>query len=348
MKIMIATLYGAQNVGAFLQAFSLQTVVESVAGVGSCSFIRFSGQVAEHGSKLKKVAGYLKKGKLGHLVFKYRTAKKYRSVATVLHIDRQAFSADREYDTVVIGSDEVWNCASNSFVHHKQYFAKDIQAKKVIAYAPSAGNTRAETIRDNGVDFTGFRYLSARDGNACEIVREIDGREPCIVCDPTLLIDSFAPYLQPIQSKHRKSYILVYSYGLSKETVTQVKKFARHNKKRLISVGTYNVWCDENIVVNPFEFLSWLQCADLVITSTFHGAVLSVKLHKQMAVYAGNNYKINYFLQQMGLENRNASSETLDGIFSSQIDYEEIERKIECIRTLSMDYLKGALESHEN
>lgn len=341
MKVSIATLFGANNVGAFLQAFSLQTVLEDIVGKDNCVFLRFASNNTEQTSRLKKAIYYLKHFKIRHMLFKYQTAKSYRNVMGKLHIDRELFSENREYDVVVVGSDEVWNLDSRSFTHYPQYFAKKLTAKNIIAYAPSAGNINMKTVLANGLDFAGFHHLSARDRNTLRIVSEVDGRTPAIVCDPTLLMESFEPYLQPVEEKN---YILIYSYGASNGEIRQIKQFAKQNRKKLVSVGTYNAWCDKNIVVDPFGFLSWLKQADMVITTTFHGAVLAVKMHKQMAVYGRTSEKINGFLEQMGLENRNASKvKSLEAVFADPMNYPQIETELESLRQDSLRYLKEAL-----
>lgn len=341
MKVSIATLHGANNVGAFLQAYSLQTVIESVVGEGSCSFVRFPSGGAGKSSKLSKVMFYLKQGRLGTVLFKYKSAKKYAEAMPLLHMDPERFSPDKEYDTLVVGSDEVWNLGSTKFKHHPQFFAKDINAKKILSYAPSAGNCTVERMRELGADFSGFHHLSVRDENAYAAVREIDGRVPERVCDPTILIDSFDHL---IKSVSLKNYILVYSYGINRDDIAMIKKYARKQKKKLISVGTYNSWCDKNVVVGPVEFLSWLNGADEVITSTFHGTVLSMRLHKQMAVYTSTSQKVKNILKQMGLEERIVTSENqLSAVMDKTIDYVAVEEKIQEVREGSMQYLKTAL-----
>lgn len=345
MKVSIMTLHGANNVGAFLQAYSLQTVIESIAGEGSSSFIRFPSGGAGRISKLSKAMFYLKQGRLGTVMFKYRSAKKYAQAMSALHMDSEYFSPEKAYDTVVVGSDEVWNLDSKSFKHHPQFFAKNLKANNILSYAPSAGNCTVERMREMNADFSGFHHLSVRDENAYTTVREIDGRAPERVCDPTILIESFAHLIKPVAAKN---YILVYSYGISRDDITQIKKYARRQKKKLISVGTYNSWCDKNVVVGPVEFLSWLNGADEVITSTFHGTVLSMRLHKQIAVYTNSSKKVKNVLKQMGLENRIVSQDNeLPAVMESSIDYNAVEEKIREARAVSMQYLKKALGLHE-
>lgn len=342
MKVSIVTLHEANNVGAFLQAFSLQKTIESLVGEGNCSFLRFLSSNKGANSKLKKAVSYLKQGRLGTVLFKYRTAKKYEEALCLLHIDSVPFSVEQEYDTIVVGSDEVWNLGSTKFEHYIQYFAKDITANNIVAYAPSTGNCTAEKMKELGADFSGFHHLSVRDKNAYAAVIEIDGRTPEIVCDPTFLPESFAVHIKPVS---QKNYILVYSYGLGRETVRQIKQYARAHKKKLISVGTYNAWCDKNIVVGPIEFLSWLHGADAVITSTFHGTVLSMRLHKKFAVFTQNNQKVKNVLVEMDLSHREVSAPAaLADVLEDQIDYNAVEEKILAARKNSMRYLRKALE----
>ena len=340
MDISILTLYGANNVGAFLQAFSLQQVLGEICKDSNICFVRFPS--AEQ-SKMKKAFHYFKSLKFSKLYFKYKTSKKYGSIIKMLNIDEELFSESRKYDTVVVGSDEVWNIKSNTFIHRPQYYAQNLSADNIISYAPSAGNSQIKDFAEAGIDFSGFDNLSARDETTAAIVQKINGRIPPIVCDPTLLIESFDSYIHPVEEKN---YILVYSYELDKKSINEIKNYARSHNKKLISVGVYNGWCDKNIVADPFEFLSWLASADQVITSTFHGTVLSVKLHKQAAVYAHTSNKIKGFLKQMSLDTINVSTgNNLSEVLENPIPYDQVEVKIKEIRDSSMKYLRGALKN---
>lgn len=340
MKISILTLFSANNVGAFLQAFSLQNVLIEIAPSANVSFIRFPSSAD---NKIGKVAYYLKKLEVRKIIFKYLSSKKYARVLNQLRVDNIPFSSERQYDTVIVGSDEVWNIDSNNFTHHPQYFAHQIRAKHIISYAASANTVEFDSMLASGYDFCNFESLSVRDDNTFNLVKKIDGRTPQMVCDPTMLINSFDAYISNIKMKN---YILVYSYELTKRDIRAIKEFAKKKKKKLISVGTYNKWCDKNIVVNPFEFLSWLSAADLVITSTFHGTVLSIRLHKQVAVFAQTSHKVKCFLNQMGLNERCMDDDkSLDEVFTNPINYDLVEDRINFLRTSSIKFLKEALEN---
>ncbi len=344
MKVYIETLYEANNVGAFLQAYSLQTVLQKYVGKDNVEFIKMpkkNGSGAGN-TKLQKVLFYLKQREFRKVLFKYKTSKKYCEVFNKLNISKDEFDKSKKYEMVVVGSDEVWNLASDNFTHHEQYFAKNISSDCIISYAPSANETTVELVKENKMDFSGFKYISVRDEKTYNLVRSISGITPQYVCDPTLLVDDFGGWFNPVDENN---YILVYSYGMDKESINEVKRFAKENKKKLISVGTYNSWCDNNIVVNPFEFLGWLKKADYVIASTFHGTVLSVRMQKNVIVYSRGSHKINHFLNQMNLLDRNMSEgNSLNDIVSKDIDYKRINRKIEEIRKDSIRFIEHAID----
>ncbi len=348
MNISILTLHEANNVGAFLQAYSLQSVLNKLQGVNSVSFIRFPNQGVEN-SKFLKAIGYIKQREPRKVIYKYRSSKKYAQVAIFLNINKEYFEPNKQYDVIVVGSDEVWNVTSNNFTHHPQYFGKKIKANRIISYAASGNNTVPSELFEEGMDFSSFSAISVRDENTFELVSTVSAVQPEIVCDPTILIEDFDDVIRPVD---RSDYILVYSYELGKEEIANIISFAKARKKKLISVGTYNSWCDENIVADPFEFLSWLKAADYVITSTFHGGVLSVKLQKEFAIYTHSkenpiNHKIMDFLIRTDLQRRDAAIYSLNEIFKEKVDYVLVNKIIQKFTDHSLQFLKEALNIYD-
>ena len=341
MKVDIVTIYDANNVGAFLQGYSLQTVLSQLYGAENVEFLRMPRADISN-SKLSKVLFYLKQRKIRQVWFKYKTSKKYAGVASKLRMSNDVVNETMQYDRIVIGSDEVWNLEASNFTHHSQYFGRNIRANVIVAYAPSSNNTSKNTVINQNMDFSAFKSLSVRDKNTFNLVKEIDGRSPQYVCDPTLLVDSMEGWYAPV---NRNGYILVYSYELNKNAILEIRKYAKKVNKKLISVGTYNHWRDEKIVVNPLEFLGWMKSADAVVTSTFHGTVLATRFHKQIAVYAQTSHKVQDFLSRMGMEDRNVTDiHSLESVFSEKIDYERVGKRIDTYRKESLEFLQTALQ----
>ena len=342
MKIGIYTLHGAQNVGAFLQALSTQETLKQLGHEPMLVEIPVdSASSAKSSGTLQKVWKYLKRGGIPFVYFKYQMAKKFAGVRHMLQKGRVA--AGETLDAAVMGSDEIWNIENPTFYHHSAYFAIDVPAIKKIAYAACAGGVTSTVLVSANLDFSNFDFLSVRDESTATLVEDMTGISPTRVCDPTLLIDTLVPFAKPIDEH---GYIMVYSYGIPKKQIKEIKAFAKKMGKKLVSVATYNSWCDRNVVADPLEFLGWLINADFVITSTFHGAVLSTKFHKQYAVFCKGSLKVLDFLSYMHLEGRLVKeNNSLMDIQAFPIDYELVEEELCTYRAQSMEYLLQALEA---
>ena len=335
-RVTIFTLVGANNIGAFLQGFALKEVLARFGYE-----VEF-GVMPSHGkkdSKLSRVGYYMKHGNIKLLGYKMITARKYEQMRK--HLVFRNITEDEVLDVVVVGSDEVWNLESSSFYHHPQYFAKKLKAKKMISYAACCGNCSKEKLIENGLDFSGFDHISVRDAYTSDFVCSVDSRTPEIVLDPTFLLSSYESYLPDIAAK---DYIMIYSYGLDKNAIALVKKFAKQTGLKKYSVGTYNSWCDKNITADPFTMLAYLKNAAYVVTSTFHGTALSIKFNKEFTVFAGNGQKVLSLLNTFSLMSRDASeSADLKSIFSDPIDYRYVNSVLTDEIDKSVAYLTKAI-----
>ncbi len=341
MDIIIFTLTGANNIGAFLQAFSLAEVLKAEGH--NPAFAKFSAPASNGAAvKLEKILKYACHGKMKLLLYKIRSNKKYDEARKTLNF--KDFDETVCCDAAVIGSDEVWNVSSDSFIHQPQYFGERLKADRIISYAPSAGNTTVVQMQESGIDFQRFTNLSVRDETTYNLVCCLDDRKPEIVLDPTFLIDTYDPFLPKVVDN--TGYILVYSYGENID-IKSVKEFSEKVNLPLYSVGTYNSWCHKNIIVSPFEFLSYLKEAKYVITSTFHGTALSIKFNKQFVVYPGTSEKILSLLNEFYLNERNAAkSNDLQITFSKEINYETVNEILEEKRRKSLSFLLSALSAN--
>jgi len=340
MNMKVFTLEQAQNMGAFLQAFSMQEILRAEGH--TVSFARLgTGGGGTKADKVKKICHAFLQGGIPYVLFKYRAAKRYAAVAARLNRDPAVFDPRERFDVAVIGSDEVWNVGSTRFRHYPQYFAHEMNAGRRVAYAACSGNTTPETAGADAIDLSEFTAVSVRDDKTSELVRALTGNTPLKVCDPTLLIPSLTPYIKPVDET---GYILVYSYGLDKKEVASVRHLAKVMGKKLVSVATYNAWCDRNVVCDPFEFLGWLAGADFVITSTFHGTALSMKLGKQFAVFPKSSQKLWGLLRDYSLVSRVVTDQqTPVDLWRKQIDYQTINEGLERIRKASLSYLHDAI-----
>lgn len=257
------------------------------------------------------------------------------------------------FDTVVIGSDEVFNCAQKTwFGFSKQLFGEGLNANKVITYAASFGATTVDKLDKLGIKDTVASLLkkldriSVRDANSVKVVEELTGYTPNKNVDPVLIYD-YTRHMP--KSVNLKDYMIVYTYPgriTDKNEIDAIRAYAKSKGLQLVSIGHYFPWCDKTIVPHPFEVLAYFKQATCIVTDTFHGSVFSIKFNKQFCtiVRGMNSNKLTYLLEQFGLDGRIANNVSkLPSIMDTKIDYAPVNAKIKEEKERSISYLKENL-----
>ena len=332
----VVTLYHSQNYGAFLQGYAMQTSLEKL-GYQS-EFIRLQD------SEIKDLIFMIKTKNLPLAFFRFRQYLKYRTERHLLHLSLKGSRV--AYTAVIVGSDTLWDVQNPTILPKDEFLGKNLEADKIIAYAPSANMTTAADFRavyTQENPYESFCAIGVRDAKTQNLVRDITGSLPPIVCDPTLLLDRCEYPVSKPQFSHR--YILVYGYSFKQEEQEQIQMLAKKHGLVTVSIGLFNKWCDYNTTATVSEFLGYIEKADFVCTGTFHGTIFTTIFEKKSVVFARENYKVLDIIAKLGIENRNAS-DCLDRtveIAETELDYDKIEKQIEGLREQSLTFLKEAL-----
>jgi hypothetical protein len=251
-----------------------------------------------------------------------------------------------KYDTIIIGSDIVWNYEWDFLGKDSIYFGEKIEHKRLIAYAPSCGAANINNIPlfvKSGLPK--FSEISVRDENTANMVLNVLGRKPPIVADPTLIYDF--PILDTKNVINNTGpYLLVYAYSLRKIEIDSALKFAKDNGLKTISIAYSNVWCDENhINVGPFEWLAYFQNAQYVLTSTFHGTIFSIKCKKSFVTSSNEQIynKVQYLLESTGLMHRLINNTDFTSILKEEINYATVDSLLAPFISMSKEFLLKAL-----
>jgi hypothetical protein len=263
-------------------------------------------------------------------------------------------------DALVIGSDEVFNCTQiNPEVGFSpELFGYRANAKKVLSYAASFGNTTYKKLQNcNKIDelkgyLEKFSSISVRDENSFQVIKALIEKEPEINLDPVLMYD-FMPTI-PDKEK-RRNYIVIYAYRsrITTKEEEEIKAFATSQGKRLISVSGEMSWCDEHFKGNPFEVLDLFRHADYAITDTFHGTIFSIinrlkfvtLIRNSKGGVYGNQEKLQDLLVRLGLKDRSYSYEQdeLEDRLKAEIQYNHVFEIINKERQHTNQYLKEQL-----
>lgn len=264
-------------------------------------------------------------------------------------------SLPAQFDLVVIGSDEVFNCCQASTWGYTLQLYGDIDnAQEVISYAGSFGHTTYDQLTSFGIDQEigetmrqKLAAISVRDQNSYDIVKRLTGLEPQMHLDPVLIYG----YGQEIARQEKCSeskYLLVYSYQgriRDKKEIVAIKAFAKKRKLKLYSIYSRYGWCEQAIIPDtPFEVLGWFKNAEYVVTDTFHGTIFSLITGTKFAtiVRNTNTQKLTSLLKHFGLGNRavsNWENNELEAKLTSEIDWKQFNERLSEEREKSNAYI---------
>lgn len=357
MKVGILSMQRIINFGSFLQAFALKSIVEELGG--DVYFIDIEKGVSvkylKHSvvkiNKFNKIIKSIINLNIHHLILCYLYNKKREKKFTkvffpILGINKKY---SREFDLVIIGSDEVFNaCQDSSFGFTPQLFGKGIPAKKVISYAGSFGFTTMDDIIKNDIydsikeALGSFSSISVRDNNSFDIIKSLTTVAPKIHLDP-VLIYNWDKYQKSTPLK--KKYIIIYTYHnrITSAEKEAIIKMARSQKKEIISINTYYAWCDSSILPkSPFDIFDYFRNASDVVTDTFHGTIFSIvsKSNYCTIIRDSNKNKLEFllnFLKQSDRQVQNANEIELR--LATSPDYIETDQILSVHRKETMNYL---------
>ncbi len=195
------------------------------------------------------------------------------------------------YDTVLIGSDEVWNFRHPWYGSKPIFFGEGLRTRRLASYAASFGNHDAAHGIDPGwaQKLERFDAISVRDENSRALVRQGLDREPALVLDPCLQFPP--PAGEPGEARER--YLALYGHGFPDWFAAAVRGWADANGRRVVSIGYRNDWADvQAIEAGPEEFSALIAGADAVATNFFHGCVFALH-HGRPFVSAPSAYRYN-------------------------------------------------------
>lgn len=351
MKIAIVTVYNTENCGSFLQAYALRRTLEKLGNEVYFLYRDLKGTPNTFKTFLKSSLIKIAKFDFGYAANLRRRFKTFRAINKNQPIVYRNTNLFNEIECFVLGSDTIWNFSSRYFHNNKEtYLGINLPDVKKITYAPSAANTPCEVFEKDSEIKTAMHnldFISVRDQSTKDIVTKITGNEPCVVCDPTMLLDE-KDYdeiiLSDFKMKNQK-YILLYHFAaISQKKKEQILDLKKRTGFKIVSFGEYRSWCDDNPAYDPCSFLAYMKNAQYVITDTFHGTIFSAIYHKNFADYGVHKLKITNLLTQLSLtETLTEEDDFLADKFSTPLNYEKADEAMKKLRSESLNYIENAL-----
>ena len=364
MKIGILTFHSTDNYGAMLQAYALSVVVRAMGF--DCEIIDYRHKAITHGVEVlwpKDLVQYngLIKGsikavnrwRLGWFNRRNKDVKFNRFMNKRLPLSKKTYRTpeelcDAKYDAVLFGSDQIWNAElTRGFA--PEYFGKGISSRK-IAYAASSGTDNI--IREGEVLLRNFSALGIREQGLTDTLRN-KGFEAYTVLDPVLLLtpEQWRKIEAPLpQGLEKGRYIFVYTFD-EQPVYDLARKISEEEGLPIVIVR----WCGKNERFNdmiqmpdcsPEEFLTLIDQAAVVCTSSFHGTAFSVLFEKRFYCCTPDNFgsRTNSLLSQVGLLGCRVEKSMSTG---EMPDYRTATEQLSKLREQSLLFLKNAINSGE-
>jgi hypothetical protein len=282
MNIGILTFHRGPNYGGYLQAWHLR---EAVRRLGHHAELINYQNPSLRASERPILHNY-HPGTLRHAFRSWLKCRPFHSL--VKNFSPFPFTTDPaavpwgDFDTIIVGSDVVWDFQTPHFGHDPTYFGAQAsqQNTRFISYAASCGPANPNGQVPDWVKqgLRRFSAISVRDASTQELAMQATGATPELVVDPTWLNEDQAP-LRSIAP--HQPYLLLYGNCLDATRAAELRKFCR--KRGWIIVGAACEWKYADITLNgfdPFQWVELFQNAQAIVTATLHGLLYSIKSRK--------------------------------------------------------------------
>lgn len=384
MKIALAINYDYPDYGGMLQAFATQRVLEKhdimseaicfdnlkgeinlrkwkyfLSNITDLSIVKEKSKLIE--KKLRKKFNKELSGKLDerNKAFEWWCKKNF-TVSRAFEDWHDMSEAMRNYDAVVVGSDQLW-LPSNVYA---DYYTLNWVPEEVnkVCYATSFGIGEIPAKYESMYRSYLMRinHLSAREISGQRIINKFTGRDAQLVCDPALLLDKNGWDEVVSERLEEDKYIFCYFMGNNPDQRDFVKRLAKKTGCKVVALLHLDQYIptDEDYVdyvpydITPADFVSLVKHAEYVCTDSFHGTVFSINYSRPFFTFKrfnqkaslSTNTRITSLLSILRLENRLFEGNTsVDGKLDID-NWTDIQKRVSEFRGKSLAYLTDAIK----
>lgn len=340
MKVGILTFHCAENFGAVLQAYALQTFLEQRGHEVQIidyrpRYVCDKYNYFDDYFKTSYKKSWILFGKL--LIYNILTIEDKRKrkkgfnnfVFNFLKLTKKAYMTyeelnkginELEIDAIVCGSDQIWNpnvCEGLDPVYFADftYFSG-----KAISYAASIGQSvEKEYLQEYKQYMEKLDCISVREEKCKESLQFI--REDIqVVPDPVFLIEKSMWENLINEYQNQGKYILLYLLEESEQAYQLVEKMASEKNAKVIEIVINKKLSNRKRKFNtyascaPMEFVALIKNAEFVVTNSFHATAFSIIFNKEFCAvrHSVRTERIENLLQKFGMEERLKSPNDLE------------------------------------
>ncbi|MGO5327411.1 polysaccharide pyruvyl transferase family protein [Oscillospiraceae bacterium LCP21S3_A1] len=280
-KIGIVTLYGNSNYGNKLQNYAVQELYKEHGYEAETIVCRRKSWKRTIKNALRWFDIPEKRREIALTDFskKYLQVKKIESRSGLIDA-----SIAEEYEFFSVGSDQVWN----PLIRKKEkynFFLRFAKQNQRICLSPSISTDSipGECLREyiNGME--GFPYLSCREEEGTELIREVTKKNCYHTIDPTLAISKEKWLSFEEKCEAQKPYVLLFFLGDINDQTQRLIDTIR-NKFGLTVICPSDKH-SSYYCINPNQFVYLIDHAEIVLTDSFHATAFSINLNTPFYVF---------------------------------------------------------------
>jgi len=366
VKIGILTYHNNKNRGAILQAYSLWKSLKKKIKNSKVEIIDYRTRQKE----IKRLYSLNPKVLIRNLL-DFNTCANFLEdkdalssywIITDNHKKAVELLKKKNYDVLVVGSDEVWSYIKNESKRpfpNAYFLDPSINALKV-SYGASANKMKLESLSKTELKIykkyiSSFDKISVRDEHTEKLLEELGISEIQRVPDPTILIDFPQKDLKEILLSNGVSLdrpilaINQLNKDIGKPIVSHYKKkgyqIVAPNKSSLADVDLFRK-------VNPLEYYSLHKYFDFVISGSLHTSIFSIKNNTPFATLDFSSKdlidKKESLLEEFSLSDRyikvvNQNTENILNKIEKgekELDKKHVQKKINSMKQKGYSYIQ--------
>lgn len=265
-----------------------------------------------------------------------------------------------EADVYIAGSDQIWRPPINSDSAAGWFLWFGDESVRRISYAASMGEgIPAQELPLLKELLSHFDAVSVREESSNKVCRDL-GVESQVCIDPTMLlpIDSYRHIEVRLENHSPYAFIYVLNVRTAEDFYwPQISVYLEEERLQVKSVtgsGYYQgrelIENNKNLLLTIQEWLGCMEGASCVITTSFHGTVFAILMHRPFLViglqgkFSGANTRIEQLLLKLDIAERifnpnKSVREQMEAI----IDWEMVDQRIAEMQKSSIEFLKGNL-----
>ena len=385
MKILILTQPLRTNYGGLLQAYALQQILK---GMGHDVVTDRLG-VIQKLSLWNRVLRFLYHATQFYILKNYRyypyrylffsfdkESKAKRSITANterfvnIHVDtidlftrnnENVINTVRQFDAIVVGSDQVWRATISDIPTYFLSFTKAINVKR-IAYAASFGTDDLNEYSKKDMKIASesiklFDAISVREESGVHLCRDYFKIDAVHVLDPTMLLskDDYLKLIEGEDSSCSTDMLLTYVLDRTQEKNDIIQRVGEALHLTSCENGAVKYFSNvvesnvsECIYPSVSRWVAGFRDAQFVVTDSFHGTVFSIIFNKPFVAILNSKRGSSRFislLSVLGLENRLIS--TTNDLLEEHlkpIDYTEVNKILNDWRYLSISFMERHLK----